>query len=208
MGAHWNRIEEWNSIWVRALPGPMHLGLKTGPLCPMFCTKLKEPCSFNKVSDGPILSFVISPGSKEKEPRCICISKAKASLRLKISMTSGSKKGIQISKVPANEPPPVSQEGVYREGGPLTGNIAYLSKISSFGFPSNEALPEAPSTEPLVRSMLHRQIPFIQLSKSPVDEPSSVRTGDGPSEFRSSLLSTDIRYISSCIKHHKTNVNE
>jgi hypothetical protein len=23
-----------NGIWVRALPGPMHLGLKTGPLCP------------------------------------------------------------------------------------------------------------------------------------------------------------------------------
>jgi hypothetical protein len=34
---------EQNSIWVRALPCPMHLGLKTGPLCRMFCTKLKEP---------------------------------------------------------------------------------------------------------------------------------------------------------------------
>jgi len=31
----------------------MHLGLKTGPLCPMFCTKLEEPCSFSKVPDGP-----------------------------------------------------------------------------------------------------------------------------------------------------------
>jgi len=45
--------EEWNSLWVRALPGLMHLGLKTGPLCPVFCTKLKEPCSFNKVTDDP-----------------------------------------------------------------------------------------------------------------------------------------------------------
>jgi len=33
--------------------GPMHLALKTGPLCPMFCTKLEEPCSFSKVPDGP-----------------------------------------------------------------------------------------------------------------------------------------------------------
>jgi len=32
-----------NGIWVRALPGPMHLGHKTGPLCPLFCTKLKKP---------------------------------------------------------------------------------------------------------------------------------------------------------------------
>ena len=44
-----------NSMWVRALPGPMHLGLKTGPLCPIFCTKLKEPYSFNKVPDGPYI---------------------------------------------------------------------------------------------------------------------------------------------------------
>ena len=29
------------------------LGLKTGPLCPMFCTKLKEPFSFSKDPDGP-----------------------------------------------------------------------------------------------------------------------------------------------------------
>jgi len=31
----------------------MHLGLKTGPLCPVFCTKIEEPCSFSKVPDGP-----------------------------------------------------------------------------------------------------------------------------------------------------------
>ena len=43
---------ELNGIWVRALLGLMHLGLKTGPLCHMFCTKLKEPCSFSKVPDG------------------------------------------------------------------------------------------------------------------------------------------------------------
>jgi len=43
---------ELNGIWVRKLPGPMHLGLRTGPLCPMFCTKLEELCSFSKVPDG------------------------------------------------------------------------------------------------------------------------------------------------------------
>ena len=46
-----------NGIWVRALPGPMHLGLRTGPLCPMFCTKLQEPCSFTKVPDGSYTYF-------------------------------------------------------------------------------------------------------------------------------------------------------
>jgi len=44
---------ELNGIWVRALPGPTHLGLKTGPLCPMFYTKLKEPYSFSEVPHGP-----------------------------------------------------------------------------------------------------------------------------------------------------------
>ena len=44
---------ELNGIWVRAFPGQMHLGLRTGPLCPIFCTKLEEPCSFSKVPDGP-----------------------------------------------------------------------------------------------------------------------------------------------------------
>jgi hypothetical protein len=66
----------------------------------------------------------------------------------------------------------VPQKGPYREGGPLTGHFAYLSKISSFGFPSKGALPEAPFTEPLERAMPHPQSPFIQLSKSHVDEPS------------------------------------
>jgi len=42
-----------SGIWVRALPGPMRHGLKTGPFCPMFYTKLKEPFSFTKVPDGP-----------------------------------------------------------------------------------------------------------------------------------------------------------
>ena len=40
-------------------------------------------------------------------------------------------------------------------------------------FPSKGALPDAPSVDPLERAIPHRQSPFIQLSKSPVDEPSS-----------------------------------
>jgi hypothetical protein len=28
---------ELNGIWVQALPGPMHLGLRTDPMCCMFC---------------------------------------------------------------------------------------------------------------------------------------------------------------------------
>ena len=48
---------ELNSIWVRALPGLLHLGLKTGPLYPMFCTKLEEPCSFSKYPGGPYTYF-------------------------------------------------------------------------------------------------------------------------------------------------------
>jgi len=42
-------------VWVRPLPVPTHLGLRTGPLCTMFCTKLEEPCSFTIVPDGPYI---------------------------------------------------------------------------------------------------------------------------------------------------------
>jgi hypothetical protein len=71
-----------------------------------------------------ILSFLISSGSKKKEPRYVCLSEAKASLRLKILMTSGSKKGTQIyfyflSKVPANEPPPGSPTRPLWRGRPI-----------------------------------------------------------------------------------------
>ena len=75
---HSNWIE-LNGIWVRALLGPMHLGLRTGPLCPIFCTKLEEPVPLPELQVAPILSFLIYSGSQKKEPRCACLSEAKAS---------------------------------------------------------------------------------------------------------------------------------
>jgi hypothetical protein len=64
---------EFNGIWVQAPLGQMHLGFKTGRLSPMFCTKL------SKFQMAPILSFLISSGSKKKVPRCVCLSEAKSS---------------------------------------------------------------------------------------------------------------------------------
>jgi hypothetical protein len=95
---------------------------------------------------APVLSFLISSGSKKKEPKYVCLSEAEASLRLKILMTSGFKKGTRVyfsflSKVPTNEPLQVPQQGPYGEGGPLTGHFPYLSKTSSFGFPSKCCIP-------------------------------------------------------------------
>jgi hypothetical protein len=73
------QYERMNGICVRDLPGPMHLGLRTCPLCPMFCTKLEEPCSFSKFRMAPTFSFLISSGSKKKEPRYECLSEARGS---------------------------------------------------------------------------------------------------------------------------------
>ena len=70
---------ELNDISVRALLGPMHLGLKTGPLFPTFYAKLEEPCSLAKFQMAPMLSFLISSESKKKGPRYVCLSEAKAS---------------------------------------------------------------------------------------------------------------------------------
>jgi len=60
---------EWNNNGVRGFPGPMHLGFKTGPLCPILYIKLWEPCS--RWPRMP--NFPISFGSKKKEPRYECL---------------------------------------------------------------------------------------------------------------------------------------
>ena len=121
----------------------MHLGLNDGPFLP-----------HNLISTHdipvPLLKFKMAP-------------------RLKILMASGSKKGPQIyftflSKVPANEPPPGSPTGPLWRGRPVYRPFAYLSKTSSFGFPSKEPSPKVPLTEsltercPTTRAHLHSSI--------------------------------------------------
>ena len=56
----------------------MHIGLKTGLLCPMFCTKLWEPCSFSKVPDGTH-TYYPDVLQVQKEGTQICMSEVKAS---------------------------------------------------------------------------------------------------------------------------------
>jgi len=51
----------------------MLLGLKAGPLCPMFCTKLKEPCPFSKVPHDPYTQFSYIVRVQKKRT-LICIS--------------------------------------------------------------------------------------------------------------------------------------
>jgi hypothetical protein len=81
-----------------------------------------------------MLIFLIFSASKKKESRYVCLNEAKVSLRLKILMTSGSKKGTHIyfsflSKVQANKPLQVPQRGLYGEGGPLTGHFSFRNLI-------------------------------------------------------------------------------
>ena len=93
--------------------------------------------------------------------------------RLKILMASKSKKGTQIyyssflSKVPAKNPLQVSQQSPYEERGPFTGHFAYLSKTSSFGFPSKGALPQSPLHEIPCREMSHHYSPPSFIYQSP-----------------------------------------
>jgi hypothetical protein len=55
----------------------MHLGLKTGPLCPL--PGYRSPFPLTKFQMAPTPSTLISSGSKKKEPRYICLSEAKTS---------------------------------------------------------------------------------------------------------------------------------
>jgi len=62
----------------------MHLGLKTSPLCPMFCTKLESLVPLARFQMAPTPSILMSSGSKKKEPRYLCLSEVKASHSPKI----------------------------------------------------------------------------------------------------------------------------
>jgi hypothetical protein len=122
--------------WVRALTSPIHLGLKTGPLCLILWCLVRAALFLYQSSRLPhtwIHNILRAP--KKKEPRYACLSEAKCSHshrtgtdvsswvpQLKFAATSGSKKGTQIcmSKNPQNfpvrEPPSVfPQQGLYGE---------------------------------------------------------------------------------------------
>jgi len=80
--------------------------------------------------------------------------------RLKILITSGSKKEPRYTllvsqKSQQTNPLQVPQQGPYGGGGPPTGHFAYLSKTSSYGFPSKGALPQGPPNGILRRVMPH-----------------------------------------------------
>ena len=85
---------------------------------------------------APVLSFLISSGSKKKESRYTRLREAKASFRLKILMTSGFKKGTQLYSVHFLQKSrqtnrlQVPQEGSYREGGTPIGHFAYNSPLT------------------------------------------------------------------------------
>ena len=124
---------------------PMHLGLIDGPFVPHNLISIEE-------SPVPLLKLQMAP-------------------RLKILMASRSKKGTQIhfsflSKVLQMNPLQVPQQGPYEERGLFTEHFAYLSKTSSFGFPSKDAPLKVPSIEslaercPTTRPLLHSPIKF------------------------------------------------
>jgi hypothetical protein len=98
----------------------MHLGLIDASFVPHNLISTQE-------SPVPLLKFQMGP-------------------RLNILMASGSKKGTQIyfpfyQKYWQTNPFQVHQQGSYEERDLSTGHFAYLSKTSSFGFPSKGALP-------------------------------------------------------------------
>ena len=63
-----------NDIWVRGLPGPMQD--RTGPVPLAKFQMTPKTYLFQKFQMTPILNFLISSGSKKKEPRYECLSEA------------------------------------------------------------------------------------------------------------------------------------
>jgi len=92
--------------------------------------------------------------------------------RLKILIASGSKNEPRYTllvsqKSQQTNPLQVPQQGPYGEGGPPTGHFAYLSKTSSYGFPSKGALPQSPPNGILPREMPHHYSPPSFIYRSP-----------------------------------------
>jgi hypothetical protein len=108
---------------------------------------------------------------------------------LKILMTPRVQKRTQIyfllsQKSQQMNPLQVPQQGPYREGGPFTGHLAYLSKTYLPGSPVKK-FPPRPPPQSLFRERdpIHRA-PSSSSQKSPVDGPSSRYPKRGPYEKR------------------------
>ena len=103
---------------------------------------------------APILSFLLSCGSKKMKPRFICLSEAKSSLRFKTWIVSRLKKVLRYTihipqKPPTIVPPLGSPEGPYIVECPTAGHFLYPSKTSSFRFPNIATFLAAPTMSPL-----------------------------------------------------------
>jgi len=112
---------------------------------------------------APMLNFLLSSGSKKKEPRYVCLSEAKASLRHKTWVTTGFKKVLRYTihfsqKSQQTNPLPGSPKGPYREGGPPTGNFAYPSRKKNLFFQVHRW--KETSLRPPLRSLLRKQCPI------------------------------------------------
>jgi len=111
----------------------MHLGLIDRPFVSHNLISTQEsPVPLLKFQMAPRLKILIASRSK-KEPR----------YTLLVSQKSRQMNPLQVT-----------QQGPYGEGGPFIGHFAYLSKTSSYGFPSKGALPQGPPN-----GILHREMP-------------------------------------------------
>ena len=125
----------------------MHLGLADGPFVPHNLIPTQE-------SPVPLLKFRMTP-------------------RLKILMASGLKKEPRYTflvsqKSRQTNPLQVPQQGPYEDRGLSKGHFAYLSKTSSFGFPSKGSLPQGPLNGIPRREMPHHYSPPSFIYQSPL----------------------------------------
>jgi len=176
----------------------MHLGLKTGPLCPLFCTKLKEPCSFSKVPDGsqsihgspvtplkfqmtPRLVLLMSSASKKKRKKGSPVKEPS----FKVPFMESLAERCPTTRVLLHSPIEIPGTRVLPhlpgsprvERGPHGERCPYPETFLTYlpGFPVKE-LPQPPRPPP--RSLFRERrsiprVPFIHLSKSPAEEPPS-----------------------------------
>jgi hypothetical protein len=154
---------------------------------------------------APILSFLISSGSKKKEPRYVCPSEALVSLGHKILMTFESKKGTQmyfsfLSKVPANEPPLDSPTGPLWSGRPVCRAFRVSQKPHLSGSPVKEPSPKVPFMEflaercPTTRALFHSSIKVPGI-RPPSHIPGSPRMEMGPHGERCPYPETFLAYL-------------